>query len=86
MRLRISTMAARLLERIRGRPARMRRLGDRVLEGMREVGVLLIAFAPLDAALVESPKARRSLLLFLSLGCFLFLWALFLEWRRNDDH
>ena len=57
-----------------------------MLEGAREVRVLLIAFASLDAVLVESPAARVSLLLFLALGGFLFAVALIIEWRWGDDH
>ena len=74
-----------MLARLHGRRAHARRLGDRVLEGMREVGILLIAFAPLDAAVAVDQKVTRSLLLFLGLGCFLFLSALVIEWRRNHD-
>lgn len=86
MRLRIRVTALRLLGRLRGQPAKARRIGDRLLEGAREVGVLLIAFAPLDAALAEREEVRRFLLLFLGLGCFLFILALGLEWRRDDDN
>ena len=68
------------------RRAHARRLGDRVLEGMREVGILLIAFAPLDAVLAENREARSTLLLFLALGGFLFAVALIIEWRWGDDH
>jgi len=55
-------------------------------KGMREVGVLLSAFASLDAVPVESPAARVALLLFLAFGGFLFLAALVAEWRCDDDH
>jgi hypothetical protein len=48
---------------------------------MREIGVLLVAFAPLDAVLVEGGAARANLLLFLLLGAFLFLAAVAIEWR-----
>ena len=53
---------------------------------MREVGVLLIAFAPLDAVLVESPRRRNGLLIFLALGLFVFLVAIIVEWRSASDH
>jgi len=53
---------------------------------MREVGILLIAFAPLDAVLAENREARSTLLLFLALGGFLFAVALIIEWRWGDDH
>lgn len=68
-------------------PTKARRLRDRVLEGMREVGVLFMAFASLDVAL--SPEPIRDsvipLLLFLGLGMLLFGGALVFEWRRGDD-
>lgn len=50
------------------------------MEGMREVGVLLIAFAPLDAVLA-APAARPVLLLFLLLGITFFSMAVLLERR-----
>ena len=56
----------------------------RIEEGMREVGILLIAFAPLDAVLAERP-AVGVLLFFLLLGIALFTTALVLEWRREHD-
>ena len=53
---------------------------------MREVGVLLIAFAPLDAALSTEPLANHInfLLVFVGGGSALFLSALALEWRFLD--
>lgn len=74
-----------MLSRLHAQPAKVRRARNRVLEGAREVGVLLIAFAPLDAVLIESRGARSTLLLFLVLGGFLFAVALIIEWRRDDD-
>ncbi len=51
---------------------------------MREVGTLLIAFAPLDAALSERKEHIVGfLLLFLGLGALLFVGALVLERRRS---
>jgi len=51
---------------------------------MREVGTLLIAFAPLDAALSERREHIAGfLLLFLGLGALLFVGALVLERRRS---
>jgi len=72
---------------LRGRPAKARRLADRILEGMREVGVLCLAFAPLDVALSQSPlrKGAAVLLLFVGLGAFLFGGTLVFEWRRDHD-
>ena len=71
----------------REQPTKARLLADRIIEGMREIGVLFLAFAPLDAAL--SPGARRdstrAFLLFVVLGAFLFGGALLFEWKRDHD-
>lgn len=85
MRFRFRDRALRLLGPLRAQPAKARRARDRVLQGMREVGVLLVTFAALDAILVESPGARSTLLLFLLLGGFLFVAALAIEWRWGND-
>lgn len=51
---------------------------------MREVGTLLIAFAPLDVALSEGRiPAFWFLLLFLGLGVSLFAGAIALERKRH---
>ena len=50
---------------------------------MREVGTLLIAFAPLDAALAERPGKTGLLLLFMIVGVLLFMVSLLLERRRS---
>ena len=56
----------------------------RVEELFREVGALLMAFAPLDAALASNEPNRWGwLLLFLTLGALLTVFALMLELRRN---
>ena len=71
----------------RKEPTKAKRLAERVQEGMREVGVLFLAFAPLDVALSPEP-VRDSvgvLLLFVSLGALFFGGALVFEWRRQDD-
>jgi len=62
------------------------RAGARTLEGMREVGVLLIAFAPLEAALSGEPILHhiRFLFVFLGGGFVLFGLSLLLEWRIDD--
>jgi hypothetical protein len=58
--------------------------GERVEDAMREIGTLLIAFAPLDAALSERREhVAVFLLLFLGLGALLFIGALVLERRRS---
>jgi len=57
---------------------------ERVEDAMREVGTLLIAFAPLDAALSERREhVAVFLLLFLGLGALLFVGALVLGRRRT---
>jgi len=64
-------------------PGKVARLGGRIIEGFREVGLLLMAFTPLDAAL--SNMALRDvtafLVGFLGIGALLFGLGLFLEWR-----
>ncbi len=69
------------------RPAKTRLLLDRILEGMREIAVLFLAFAPLDVALNRSSgSSTSSLLLFVILGLFFFAGALIIEWSRTDDN
>jgi hypothetical protein len=53
---------------------------------MREIGVLLIAFAPLEAGLSPEPLSDSVtfLLVFLGGGFGLFSLALLLEWRLAD--
>ena len=63
----------------------MKTVQERVEDAMREVGTLLITFAPLDAALTESRSVARVLLLFffLLIGVVLFAASLWLERRRS---
>ena len=62
----------------------MKTVQERVEDAMREVGTLLIAFAPLDAALAESRSVDRVLLFFfLLLGVVLFVASLWLERRTS---
>jgi hypothetical protein len=67
-------------------PKKAIRLIRRVVEGLREVGVLLIAFAPLEAGLSEAPLSAsvKFLSVFLCGGFGLFGLALLLEWRLGD--
>lgn len=59
-----------------------RTVAERIEEAMREIGVLLMAFTPLDAVLAE-PRRTTVLLLFFWLGIFLFTVAVSLERRRT---
>lgn len=58
---------------------------ERIEEALREIGVLLLAFTPLDAA-VNSAQGHGSgvLLYFFGLGLCLFGGALLLERRRRS--
>jgi hypothetical protein len=59
---------------------------ERVEDVLREVGTLLVAFAPLDVALGgEKTKSWSSMLLFLSLGLLFLIIALVAEQRRHHD-
>jgi len=56
----------------------------RIEDAIREIGVLLIALAPLDAAFAER-GALSKLLIFLLIGGTLFSIALWLERTHADD-
>ena len=57
---------------------------ERIEDGMREVGTLLITFAPLDYALTHrEPGTALPLLSMLLLGVLLFTGSLLLERRRR---
>jgi len=56
---------------------------ERLEDAMREIGTLLLALTPLDAALTENPGGF--LLLFLLLGASLFATAILIERRRRLD-
>lgn len=68
-------------------PGKARRVEERVLEGMREVGVLLVAFTPLDAAFSRDSLRDSiwALLVFGGFGVMLFAVSLVLEWRSEDE-
>jgi hypothetical protein len=64
-----------------------RSAAERIEDAMREIGTLLLAFAPLDAALSEGRlPASAFLLLFLGLGLSLFVGALAMERKRTGVH
>jgi len=56
---------------------------QRVEEAVREIGVLLIVFAPLDAAFSAGPETRGLWLPFLLIGLLLFVAAIFTEWSHT---
>jgi hypothetical protein len=56
---------------------------ERLEDAMREVGTLLIAFAPLDAALAEQRGKTGLLLLFMIVGVLLFIGSLLIERSRS---
>jgi hypothetical protein len=55
---------------------------ERVEDALREIGTLLLAFAPLDAALSEGRMPIGFLLLFVGSGLLLFVAALLMERKR----
>ena len=61
----------------------MKTVQERLEDAMREVGTLLIAFAPLDAALAEQRGKTGLLLLFMIVGVLLFLVSVLIERRRS---
>jgi hypothetical protein len=66
-------------------PRKKRRLRRRILEALREIGILLMAFAPLDGALVPMAETQRGiLLLFVLGGILLFVLGVLGEMRIDD--
>ena len=63
----------------------MKKVQERVEDAMREVGTLLITFAPLDAALAEDSGTARKFLSFVIVGVVLFAGSLWLERRKTHD-
>ena len=62
------------------------RLHERLEEISREIGTLLLTFAPLDAVVWRDQRERESpLLLFLFAGALFILVALWSEQRRNRE-
>lgn len=55
---------------------------ERLEDLLREVGTLLIAFAPLDAAYANTGSAGRTALAFLAIGLVTVIIAVILESRR----
>jgi len=63
--------------------SRTQTVAERIEEAMREIGVLLIAFAPLDTAFAGGRPAVGWALLFFLAGLFLFGVALRMERSRS---
>lgn len=66
---------------------KLRRYTRKAAEGLREVGVLLVAFGPLEAVL--GWESLENYVLFAigtaGLGAALFAVALWIEWRYDDS-
>lgn len=63
-----------------------RQLHRRILEALREVGVLLIAFAPLDVVLKGGKELQwGAMLSFFLVGLSAFALGSIAEWRFDDD-
>ena len=64
------------------------RLVQHAFSACREVGVLLVAFGPLEAALKATAGSEAGNspagLVFFAIGISVFVTALFLEWRLLD--
>jgi hypothetical protein len=58
-------------------------VAERVLEAMREIGILLIAFAPLGFAVTDAPATSSWPYLsgFLIVGLALLASSIIVEWR-----
>lgn len=57
---------------------------ERIEDALREIGTLLMTFAPLDAAINPAESGIR-LLIFFVVGVIVFVLALRLERRRLDE-
>ncbi len=57
---------------------------ERIEDALREIGTLLMTFAPLDAALNRDANVL-SLLIFFAIGVIVFLIALRLERSRRES-
>ena len=65
-------------------PSETRSVRERLEEALREIGVLLLAFTPLDATLNRAPgQPRGAILYFVAIGLCLFGVAILMEHRRR---
>src|SRR5665213_1415073 len=67
-------------------PVKKRRAAGIVWEALREIGILLIAFSPLDMALNSDGKVLRwtAMCLFLVAGLIMFIGGIIGEWRLGN--
>lgn len=77
-------LSLRLPAWLRHNATKRARVLARLEEGLHEIGVLLMAFAPLDVALLDT-KQWGILALFLSVGFTFFCLAIIMEWRRDAN-
>jgi hypothetical protein len=65
---------------------RWRKVAEKTNESLREIGILLIAFVPLDFVLAGSnaTSQARTLTGFFVAGVLLFVLTLVAEWRMTD--
>jgi hypothetical protein len=77
----------RISSMFRKSPKKTARLLDRVINGFAEVGLLLIAFGPLEAAINRTSlrNAAGFVVVFVGVGLLLFAFALITEWRWQDE-
>jgi hypothetical protein len=66
---------------------RWRKAIEKISAGVQEIGILLIAFAPLESAVVGKDLAAKDHTFrnFFLVGVLLFLVSLAIEWRMTDD-
>ena len=67
-------------------PSETKSVRERVEEALREIGVLLLAFGPLDSAVTVAQGGQRPglILIFVGLGLCFFTGSLAMERRRSQ--
>jgi len=68
-------------------PLKWRRAFRRILDALHEIGLLLVALAPLDYALDERPLKTTwpYMIVFVTVGVVLIALCIVGEWRLPDD-
>jgi len=74
-----------LAQWLTGHAKKLDALAKRIIDGLLEIGILLIAFAPLDVAVNPSTAGPQAAKRFLIYGVILFVVGLLLEWRFPHD-